>query len=398
MSCKSIISVESEIVNFLLNQKFPFYFSKPVVQHIARFIDAAIKKGFNGTVTDIYNLSYADCHRTSVGKFLSKGVWNEKYLKRIIQEESLETIRQLFNQTGSPIFAIYDDTISEKTKPSSQAKNPIAGTGFHHSHTKGKLVWGHQALATILSCNDISFPYEFQRYEKEGLSKIDRVCQIVESLPVPTGPAYGLCDSWYTCPKVIFAHLKKGYHLIGGLKVNRIIYPAGINIQIRDFTQYIFEEDVHLVTVNNSSYWVYRYEGALNKIENAVVLMCWPIDKFKDPGALRAFLSTDVSIDTQVILEYYGKRWPIETFFRENKNLLGLNKYQIRHTKAIDRFWLLMELTYLYCTVGTGTVCSFNLGIKIARKNSLKETIKFIYSAAKSEIPLKQIFKCLKAA
>ena len=66
-------------------------------------------------------------------------------------------------------------------------------------------------------------------------SKIDKVCCIIDSLPTATGSAYELCDSWFTAKKVIEVHLKKGYHLIGGLKTNRIIYPQGIRIQIKDF-------------------------------------------------------------------------------------------------------------------------------------------------------------------
>ncbi|NEU05022.1 hypothetical protein [Clostridium senegalense] len=65
---------------------------------------------------------------------------------------------------------------------------------------------------------------------------------------------------------------KKDYHIIGGLKTNRVIYPKGIGIQIKQFTQYIEKNDVHLVTVNNSKYWVYPYEGNLNGIDNEVVL------------------------------------------------------------------------------------------------------------------------------
>ncbi|GGD78128.1 hypothetical protein GCM10010911_40170 [Paenibacillus nasutitermitis] len=78
----------------------------------------------------------------------------------------------------------------------------------------------------------------------------------------------------------------------------RIIYPQGIRISVQDFAAYIRKEDVRLVTVNGTSYWTYRYEGALNDIENAVVLLCWPEQAFGEPKALRAFLCTDISLDT----------------------------------------------------------------------------------------------------
>ena len=49
--------------------------------------------------------------------------------------------------------------------------------------------------------------------------------------------------------------------------------------------------------------YVYRYEGNLNGIENAVVLITYPKDAFQVPKALRAFISTDVSLSTKEILD-----------------------------------------------------------------------------------------------
>ena len=100
-------------------------------------------------------------------------------------------------------------------------------------------------------------PYFMERYERDRESKIDKVCRSAESLPMATGAAYGLCDSWFTCKSVIEAHFKKGFHLIGGLKTNRVIYPKGVRIQIKEFAKYIEKTDVHLVTLGRKKYWVY---------------------------------------------------------------------------------------------------------------------------------------------
>ncbi|WP_274893864.1 hypothetical protein [Thermoanaerobacterium sp. R66] len=55
--------------------------------------------------------------------------------------------------------------------------------------------------------------------------------------------------------------------------INYHIYPQDIRIQIKDFVQYIEKDEVCLVTVNGSNYWIYRYEGALNGIDNASVVV-----------------------------------------------------------------------------------------------------------------------------
>jgi hypothetical protein len=63
------------IIQYLIKLNFASYFTKPVIRHILEFIIAATQKGYSGTVTDIVNLSLANCHRTTFGKFLSQGVW-----------------------------------------------------------------------------------------------------------------------------------------------------------------------------------------------------------------------------------------------------------------------------------------------------------------------------------
>lgn len=398
MSHKNNLTQKSPISQFLFNIGFFLYFSKPVLKHVEQFIKGSIQKGYNGTVTDIVSLSLADCHRTTFGKFLSQGVWDITLAWKGIRNFVIRSIYEYSSTSDLPIFAIYDDTISEKTKPSSKAENTIEEAQFHHSHLKGKQVWGHQLLTTMLSCGKKVLPYSIERYKKGEKSKIQMVCDIVKTLPSPKGAAYGLCDSWFTNKEIINAHFKRGYHLIGGLKTNRVIYPKGIGIQIKQFTQYIEKNDVHLVTVNNSKYWVYRYEGNLNGIDNAVVLLCWAENSFNKAGELHAFLCTDTFLDDQKILEYYSKRWPIEIFFRQTKNNLGLNTYQVRSAQSIDRVLFLISLTYTYCSIQENANDSFSKGLLICRNEVKKDNIQWIYESAKNNVPIETVFRVMNIA
>ena len=140
-----------------------------------------------------------------------------------------------------------------------------------------------------------------------------------------------------------------------------MLYPFGIKKKLNEFAALlsVTHSDVHLVTVKNQKYYVYRYEGKLNGIENAVVLLSYPEKAFGIPKALRAFLSTDVSLSTDGILSYYVCRWSIEIFFRQCKDKLALDSYQIRSAQGIRRFWLLMSLAHFMCVAGTDEYCSF---------------------------------------
>ena len=203
-----------------------------------------------------------------------------------------------------------DDTIASKTKPLSRALHPIEDAYFHQSHLKKKQDYGHQAVAVILSCNGIVLNYAFVMYNK-SISKIDIVQNIAKEL------------------------------------------AAELSVTHNGFD---------LATVKKRKYYVYRYEGNLNGIENAVVLLSYPEKAFGNPKALRAFISTNVALSTQEILSCYVYRWSIEIFFRQCKDKMALDGYQLRSAQGIKRYWLLMSLAHFMRIAGTGEFCSFETG------------------------------------
>ena len=162
----------------------------------------------------------------------------------------------------------------------------------------------------MLSCNGVILNYAFVMYNK-SISKIDIVQNIAKELPVPPVMSYFLCDCWYVSEKIINTFAERGFHTIGALKTNRILYPFRIKKKLNEFAALlsVTHSDFHLVTVKNQTYYVYRYEGKLNGVENAVVLLSYPEKAFGNPKALQAFLSTDVSLSVDETLSYYAGRW-----------------------------------------------------------------------------------------
>ena len=192
--------------------------------------------------------------------------------------------------------------------------------GFHFSHTVGKSVFGHQVVQLMVSDEQNAYPYDFSLYHKEeAVSKIELAIHLLRQIPDLQRPTYVLCDSWYTSKTIIETALTQGHHLIGALKTNRIIYPQGVRMQAKQFAAYIEEDDTDLVTIGSESYRVYRYEGALNDIDVAVVLLCWPANEPMKASGMRCFLSTDTELTNETILTYYSVRWRIETYFQQSE-------------------------------------------------------------------------------
>ena len=84
------------------------------------------------------------------------------------------------------------------------------------------------------------------------------------------------------------------FKTIVALKTNRLLYPSGMKKKLSELAAElsVTEKGFDLVTVKKRKYYVYRYEGNLNGIENAVVLLSYPEKAFGNPKALRAFKRT----------------------------------------------------------------------------------------------------------
>ena len=358
-----IITLKEEIGKFFFEKHLDFLTSVPQ-QRIQEIILSSCTRGNSGKLVDFADVF--PVHRTTYGHFLSKGKWDEEKVAKILESESIQTILKLAEPQKTPVFVSIDDTVISKTKPSSQAKRPTEGTGWHYSHLEGKVVYGYQVHAAIVSTGDASLCYSLKRYDKESATKIDMTRDIIESIPDQAG-AYFLMDSWYTNPDILHTCEKKGCFLIGTMKTNRILYPNGQKTSALDYAKSLLPDQFHPVTVKGRVYLVHRYEGPLNKIPHAVVLLSYPVNAFGQSAALRVFLCSDSSLEDVTILAYYSNRWRIEVMFRSQKRYMGFKSFMVRSVKAFDRLLIILCLAHCFFSCGLGQILPFHAGLRFAR-------------------------------
>lgn len=373
----------------------------PQQKHFVNLIQAFMMDGFKGKISNVPQLCHVRIHRTSIGHYLNKAPWNDDLVKQAYNRYVLTQIHQLSLSTGLPVYVIADDTVSEKTKPSSKAKRPIQKCKFVYSHLKNMQVYGHQFVGVMLECAGQRFPFYLEMYDKAKQSKINMVIAVIEKLPSMPSQVFIMGDSWYSSNRLIKACTKKGFQYIGAIKTNRVIYPSGkrMSFQISGYAKTLTSQDVHLVTVGKRKFWVHRYEGKLNGIPTGVVLLCWPKDVLFNEKALHAFFST-IALTDEEILNTYAERWTIEVFFRDSKMQLKLNKYQIRSERGILRFMLLLSLAYVYCNCFIETSGASTFGSKrlLAQKEINRCLIDNIYAMADSGISLEEAYYKLNVA
>lgn len=91
------------------------------------------------------------------------------------------------------------------------------------------------------------------------------------------------------------------------------------------------------------------------------------------------------------ILDKYLERRPIEVFFRQSKGRLAFDKYQIRSSKGIQRYWLLMSLAHFIACTGYGKAFSFEEGYAYFYRSLQEERITYVYQCGKKQVPLANV-------
>lgn len=394
------ITQNKSIMKFLFALNLFLLLTLPQRKHFVSFMEAFMLDSFKGKTSNMPEICHVEIHRTSIGHFLNNSTWSDDLVKKSYNNFVLLQVQRLASTTSSPVYVIADDTVSEKTKPSSKARKPTEKAVFVYSHLKKKKVYGHQFVGVILECAGQRFPYYLEMYDKAKQSKIKMVMAVIDTLPQMPSPVIVMGDSWYSANKLIKVCKKKGFQYIGALKTNRIIYPQDKRMgwSISEYAKTLTKDDVRLVTVGKRKYWVYRYEGKLSSLSKSIVLLSWPEDALFNEKALHAFYST-VNLSTEEILRTYTERWTIEVFFRDTKMQFKLNKYQIRSEKGISRFMLLLSLAYVFCLCFIEST-EYTLGAKRgeARKEINRNFIARVFDIANSGVPLDKAYSMLNVA
>ena len=383
-----------ELINFFNQIRMSFYFSKPQIRHFQAFIIAMQINRFDGKLYTVSEFALNTC-RTCIGRFLDSDAWNEDYLLREMQRYSIDKIWMKSKETGSPIYLIIDDTICKKTKPSSKAKQPIAGCGFHYSHLDKKQVYGQQFVTAMLRCGDLVLPFDTILYDKKEDSKIGIAKRIIESMPIPVDKGYVLADSWYSCETLYKTSISNGFHYIGGMKSNRNIYPRGFKkkgIQIGKFVHSLKLSDFDLVTINGEDYHAYTILGKIKGMNKVKVVITYPVGVAHNPSTLKIFVSTDIKMSTKQLLNHYSCRWPIELYFREANRRLGMKQCQAHSLKAVKRYQYIVMLCYTFCGLEIqGGSLGFSSQRSINEKSIEAAKLAWLYKQAQNSVPFDEI-------
>jgi hypothetical protein len=276
-------------------------------------------------------------HRTRFNNFFLVQRWNPE---AALRQTAGELLRILHPQPGETLYLIIDDSKKAKRGKSmdavSQMKDP----------TIDAYIRGHQYICGILVCRDYVLPYGIRLYVKKAdcaalacpfRKTTELAAQLIREFTPPAGvKVIVLFDAYYLCRTVVQACREQHFPLASTLKSNRTLYKQGWKLHAGRYGRNLLRrrrtEPLVIDKPHGSARYRYVDAGRL-QVSNLGALHV----VFSRKGAARQILglvTDDPELSAAGLIQAYDKRWTIEQWVKDLKQLLGLGHYQNRPYRA----------------------------------------------------------------
>jgi len=317
-------------------------FSKPQLKQFARYLTGLIvcdKKN----VTAMNNAFVGHNDQSALNNWLTDSPWSDEELDKARKDLAKE---ELDAKNIKHAVLIVDDTLNHKSG------KHIEGVNVHFDHAVGKTTLGHQLVTTHLAAGKYSIPIDFALFQRdEGQADFESKNDIARKLiskAVSDGFSFDcvVMDVWY------FNYDNTSYiegldkDWVAGCKINRLIQVGNHHVSLSDYLKTVPEETFKRVTVKTQEgeriFWAYAKNVTLKKHHQRVRVVFSYEDKIE--GEPKVLATNRLEWDVKTILETYLLRWRIDAFYRDAKQVLGLEDSEVRKLCGSKRHWLMVFL------------------------------------------------------
>ncbi len=201
---------------------------------------------------------------------------------------------------------------------------------------------------------------EFRELHQQFLSKIELGKILIDRAIEQELPFQSvLFDSWYLCGEMVEYLKSKGKDWTSLLKVNRNLEAYSIRlrdekgqriqfqkprIQVRKLVELIPRTAFRAIELRGQSYWCFSLCCRIPEIGKVRLVISFEDEELT--GRYGVLVTNRSDWTAKKTLEKYLQRWPIETFYWDGKQNLGLDEYRMRTFEAIQAHWCLVFVAY----------------------------------------------------
>jgi len=333
-----------EIVTKYLRH-FEGILSKPQLEHLAEYLTGLFVCD-NHAVQGINNSFIEHKDQSALNRFLTESEWSEEKLNDIRLKLALSELGDAKVKHGCLLI---DDTLTHKTGKF------FDGIGKFYDHVNENYTLGHQLVTSHFVGSRMHFPVGWKLYKQcktetpkddpEFRSKPELARELIEEahrLGIPFSVVLG--DSWYFNKEMTELIEALGYNWIFGCKSNRIVFVNNVGVSLAEWIKTIPREKFQKINVGEKEVWCYLKSLRMSNQGKVLVVALYDNEELKGEPK---FLATNCfTWESKKIVSTYAKRWTVDVFYRDSKQNLGLEEYELRSMKGIRRHWCLVFLAY----------------------------------------------------
>lgn len=321
---------------------FQDLFTKPQLSHFAEYL-SGFMLCINLTIKGINNSFIGHRYQSAKESFLVTSPWPEQ---NVDQRHLGLILKEVHPLNPNKCYLVVADVLTHKTG------KRMEEVDRYKDHTNNSYTLGHVPVTTHHLSAKGHFPIGYRLYKQrankedhEFSSKIELAKRLVEeavSLQLPFETV--LFDCWYFCKELISLVEALGKNWVAGCKSNRVVLVNNKRVPIREFIETLSPKAYQKTTIKGQDYFYFTKSFKMSGQGKVRLLVCYDNARLQgDPVILAA---NKLGWEARRIMMAYKGRWAIETIYRDSKQNLGLEDYELRDLKGIKRHLCLVFLAY----------------------------------------------------
>ncbi len=343
---------------------------KPQRQHILNLADALLVCEDEKTLAALQRQFIEAPDASNMADFLRISPWKAEDVRSALRINQVNWAVVQAERLGLPkvLYINIDDSLGEKDQDTRHLE-PVDWFHDHSESTKNRPVFKNAFcyLAANLRIGKIVVTVDLRLYLRaKTVRRLNRHRKPGQRIPfrsknslarsilaalcplLPSGwVVYVQFDSWYASEQLIKYVRRQGWHVTCGLKHNRKLNGKRLD-QIASALRHRRYLHVQVTAADGTqtAYYVRQTTGRLQKVPFDVrVFFSKRHPREKSPAY---FMSTDLTRSAQRALQGYSGRWSCEVGNFYLKTQLGLSDFRVRAYEAVDKYLVVVLLTWAY--------------------------------------------------